>query len=121
MRNLRPFNQFPVPRVRFSVLSSNYKKRIWKLLKLTFHARKIVAKAVHGRKDGREKEWRSHYLQACLLLHRHGIETVDDREAGADDYVKNRRQWNSIIMALAAYMDYPWGTVLDGDKDTADN
>lgn len=53
-------------------------------------------------------DWRQWYFKAADKLQQNGIETVDDLESGADRYVEMREQWNTIVVALARYMDYRW-------------
>lgn len=58
-----------------------------------------------------KQDWRQWYFKATQILQEHGIETVDDLEAGADRYVALREQWHTIVVALAHYMDYRWSDI----------
>lgn len=54
------------------------------------------------------QEWRHWYFEAAKVIQQNGIETVDDLEIGADNYVLIRSNWHNIIVAMAKYMDYSW-------------
>lgn len=55
-----------------------------------------------------QQAWRRRYWRAISDLQQHGIETATDPAAGADDYVALREKWDTIVVALARYMDYSW-------------
>jgi hypothetical protein len=57
------------------------------------------------------QDWRQRYYKAVERLQNHNIETVSDLETGADHYVAMREQWDSIVVALAKYMDYSWNDI----------
>lgn len=64
-----------------------------------------------------EKEWRDRYWSAIAYLQQHDIKTVADCQAGADQYVAHRRQWNGIVLAFANYMDYRWSEITAACED----
>jgi hypothetical protein len=53
-----------------------------------------------------EAPWRTRYFAALRRLRQAGLPLAADEEAGADVYVKLRRQWDPLITALAPAMDY---------------
>jgi hypothetical protein len=59
----------------------------------------------------RPEQWRHWYYRAIAIFQDDGIITVPDVEAGADQYVALRQQWNDAVVALAQYMDYAWSEV----------
>lgn len=58
-----------------------------------------------------KQDWREAYFKAVHRLQSQGIETVSDLQQGADRYVALREQWNTIVVALARYMDYRWSEI----------
>lgn len=61
-------------------------------------------------------EWRRWYFEAIDILREHGIETVPDRETGADNYVIERDRWNKKVSAFAKYMDFSWEEVAPAER-----
>ncbi|MYZ46614.1 potassium channel family protein [Propylenella binzhouense] len=55
--------------------------------------------------------WRERYTDALARLARAGLQVRADSEAGADDYVALRREWDSPVRELAAIMLYEWGSI----------
>lgn len=55
-----------------------------------------------------ERLLRARYYQAVHRLQQEGVETRSDLEAGADQYVSLRLQWEPYIRAIADYMGYDW-------------
>ncbi len=70
-------------------------------------------------KAGLEEVWRDRYYRALDRLEAEGIETVMDREAGAEQYVCLRGKWNFYIVELARYMGYKWSAIAPADCDRA--
>ena len=66
-----------------------------------------------------EEMWRDRYYRALDRLEAEGIETVMDREAGAEQYVCLRGKWNFYIVELAKYMGYKWSAIAPADCDRA--
>lgn len=58
-------------------------------------------------------EW---YFKATNILQHSDIETVLDREAGADDYIAERNRWNNQVLAFAKYMDFSWGEIAPAER-----
>lgn len=64
------------------------------------------------RSDKAEVEvWRDRYYRAIERLEAEGIETVTDRETGAELYICLRQKWNYYIVELARYMGYDWSAI----------
>lgn len=51
---------------------------------------------------------RSWYYQAVKRLEQEGIEINPDLEAGVEQYITLRRQWEPYVAAIAKYMAYHW-------------
>ena len=60
--------------------------------------------------------WRQWYFNATGILQHNGIETVLDRETGADNYVAERNRWNKQVSAFARYMDFSWGEIAPDEQ-----
>ena len=58
-----------------------------------------------------ETQWREWYYQVVRRLKSEGIKTPEDIEAGADEYVSLRREWNDEVAAFAKHMAYRWRDV----------
>jgi hypothetical protein len=56
--------------------------------------------------DDKEEPWRTRYFAALRRLRQAGLPVVADEAAGADVYVKLRRQWDPLITVLAPAMAY---------------
>lgn len=65
----------------------------------------------HPQRPTSETAWRQRYFDAIALFQKHGIETVSDLQAGADNYVALRQHWNSVVFTFAEYMDYRWSEI----------
>ncbi len=66
-----------------------------------------------------QQAWRDHYYRAVERLRAAGIATTNDLEAGAAYYVMLRQQWNTYVVAFAAYMAYEPESVSSSRRDTA--
>jgi hypothetical protein len=63
--------------------------------------------------------WRQRFERALLRFEEEGIRVVADRAAGADEYVRLRRQWDGQVKALARYLVRDWGEVAPYEGDAA--
>lgn len=55
--------------------------------------------------------WRKRYAGAVARLGSAGLQVRDDADAGADDYVALRSEWDSSVRELAAAMLYEWDSI----------
>ena len=63
-----------------------------------------------------ETQWREWYFHVVRRLKSEGIKTPEDIEAGADEYVSLRREWNDEVAAFAKHMAYRWRDVAPAES-----
>jgi hypothetical protein len=62
--------------------------------------------------------WRRRYYRALEMFREAGIETLPEKERGADAYIAMRACWNRYVVDLASYMAWPMNeidTALSGE------
>jgi hypothetical protein len=52
------------------------------------------------------ERWRGRYFEALRKLRRAGIKTVPDEQAGAENYVERRDEWDRYVTSVAPAMAY---------------
>ena len=63
-----------------------------------------------------EAQWREWYYHVVRRLQSEGIKTLEDIEAGADEYVSLRREWNDEVAAFAKHMAYRWSDIAPAES-----
>lgn len=64
-----------------------------------------------------ERDWRQHHARACARLRGVGLALREDEDAGAEHYLRLRRQWNPLVARMSDELLYDWNRALrDEDR-----
>lgn len=64
-----------------------------------------------------KQAWRRRYFKAIEMFEENDLKTVVDVEAGADEYVVRREQWNAIVLSFSEYMEHKWHDIAPAERE----